>query len=137
MKTTALKFIVAVILAAIVGDAIHIYYGHFVSNVVIYNSFINTMSFLTKSLETFGIAIVYYLLGDRLYFNSRFIRAVILTILVCLIKDGFIRQPFMNILLGNSIWDSVVRESQIWFSSLAVSLVITFMINPINHKIVK
>jgi hypothetical protein len=128
--TTVLRFIIAVIIAAIVDDFIHIYYGHIVAGITIYNSFINTMSFLTKPLETLGVAIIYYLIGDRLYSNSRLIKAFILTILICLIKDGFIRQPLMNILLGNPILDPIYRESQVWLSSLAVSLILVFMIRP-------
>lgn len=129
-KTTILHFIFAVVIASIVDDAIHIYYGHLVAGVTIYNPFINMMSFLTKPLEVLGIAMVYYLIGDSLYSNSRIIKAMLLTVLVCLIKDGFIRQPFMNILLGNSILDSLYRESQVWFSSLVVSLILAFMITP-------
>src|SRR4029079_11729109 len=102
-----LRFIIAVIIAGIVDDFIHIYYGHFVAGVTIYSPFINTMSFLTKPLEALGVAIVYYLIGDRLYSNSRLIRALFLALLVCLIKDGLIRQPFMNILLGNPVLDSL------------------------------
>lgn len=131
MKTTTmLRFIIAVIIAGIVDDFIHIYYGHLADGITIYNSFINTMSFLTKPLEALGVAIIYYLVGDRLYSNSRLIRAFILAILICLIKDGFIRQPLMNILLGNPILDSIYRESQVWLSSLAVSLILTFTISP-------
>ena|SRR5688572_6218473 len=135
MKTTTiLRFIIAVIIAGVVDDFIHIYYGHLVSGVTIYNSFINTMSFLTKPLEALGVAIIYYLVGDRLYSNSRLIRAFILTILICLIKDGFIRQPLMDILLGNPILDSIYRESQVWLSILAASLILTFMISPKNEE---
>lgn len=133
-KTTILRFIIAVIIAGIVDDAIHIYYGHLVAGVMIYNSFLNTMSFLTKPLEALGVAIVYYLIGDRLYSNSRLIKAILLTVLVCLIKDGFIRQPIMNILLGNPVLDSLYRESQVWLSSLAVSLTLAFMITPKKEK---
>jgi hypothetical protein len=136
MKTTTTvpRFIIAVIVAGIASDFIHIYYGHFVAGVTIYNSFINTMSFLTKPLEALGVALVYYLIGDRLYFKSRLMRAILLTILICLIKDGFIRQPLMNILLGNPILDSIYRESQVWLSSLAVSLIITFTISPKTER---
>ena len=132
--TTTLRFIIAVIIAGIVDDFIHIYYGHFASGVTIYNSFINTMSFLTKPLEALGVAFIYYLIGDRLYSSSRLMRAIFLTVLVCLIKDGFIRQPLMNVLLGNSVLDSLYRESSVWLSSLAVSLILTFMINPRNEN---
>lgn len=131
-RTTILGFLITAILAGIADDFIHIYYGHLVAGVTIYNFFINTMSFLTKPLETLGVALVYYLLGDRLYFNSRLIRAIFLTIIICLIKDGFIRQPLMNILLGNPILDSFYRESQVWLASLAASLIITFMIKPLT-----
>jgi hypothetical protein len=132
--TTILRIIIAVIIAGIVNDFIHIYYGHFADGITIYNSFINTMSFLTKPIEALGVALVYYLIGDRLYSNSRLIKAIWLTILVCLIKDGLIRQPFMNILLGNPVLDSLYRESQVWLSSLVMSLVLTFMINPRNEN---
>lgn len=132
-KTTPLHFIVAVVISGIVGDSIHICYGHLVAGVTIYKPFINIMSYTTKPLEAFGIAITYYLLGDRLYSNSRLIKAIILTLIACLIKDGFIRQPFMNILLGNPVLDSLFRESQTWLSTLGMSLVLTFMITPHNH----
>jgi hypothetical protein len=134
-ETTVLRFIIAVVIAGIVNDFIHIYYGHLVAEVTIYNSFIETMSFLTKPLEALGAAIVYYLIGDRLYFNSRLAKALILTILVCLIRDGFVRQPFMNVLLGNPILDSIYQESQVWLANLAMSLIITFMIKPRNETI--
>lgn len=129
-KTTVLRFIVAVLIAGIVDDLIHIYYGHITGSVEIYTPFITIMSFLTKPMQALGAALVYYLIGNYLYSNSRLIKAVILTILICLIKDGFIRQPFMNIILGNSISDSFYRESQVWLSTLGMSLVLTFMINP-------
>jgi len=129
-KAALIRFTIAIVLAGIANDTIHIYYGHIVSDVTIYKPFINHMSFLTKSLEALGAGIVYYLLYDRLYFKSLIIKTFILAILVCLIKDGFIRQPFMNILLGNSVIDSFYRESQVWLSSLAMSFVLTFIIRP-------
>lgn len=131
-KTTILRFIIAVIISGIVDDSIHIYYGHLVAGITIYKPFINIMSYITKPLETLGVAVIYYLIGDRLYSNSRLIKAIILTLLVCLIKDGLIRQPFMNILLGNPVLDSLYRESQVWLSTLAMSLILTFMIKPKN-----
>jgi hypothetical protein len=129
-KTRILFFIIAVVIAGIIDDAIHIYYGHLVAGVTIYKPFINGISYLTKSLEALGVAIVYYFIGNSLYSNSRLIKAIILAVLVCLIKDGFVRQPIMNILLGNSVSDSFYRESQVWLSSLAMSLVLAFMITP-------
>jgi hypothetical protein len=36
----------------------------------------------------------------------------------------------MNILLGNPVWDSIYRESEVWLSTLGMSLILTFMIHP-------
>ena len=129
-KATNFSFIIAVFLAGIAGDFIHVYYGHLVSGIPIYNFYINLISFLSKSLEALGIALVYYLIGDRLYTDSRLGKAIFLTLLICLIKDGFIRQPVMNILLGNSVIDSLRRESQAWLTNFVMSLIITFKIKP-------
>ena len=92
------------------------------------------MSYITKPLQALGAAIVYYLLGDRLYSNSRIIKAVILMLLICLIKDGLIRQPFMDILLGGPVLSELLRESQVWLAAFGMSLVLTFMIKPLYSK---
>jgi hypothetical protein len=128
MDTT--YYILAVLLAGVIADTIHIYYGHIVGGVAIYSSSIDLWSYATKPLEALGVLIIYYFLGDHLYSKSSFLRGVQLAILICLVRDGLVREPLMNTLLGNPLLDSIYRESQVWLSVLGMSLVISFMVKP-------
>jgi hypothetical protein len=136
MKSLATKimdtmyYVLAVLLAGVIADTIHIYYGHIVGGITIYSSYIDLWSYATKPLEALGVLIVYYFLGDRLYSKSRFLRGVQLAMLICLVKDGLLREPLMNTILGNPLLESIYRESQVWFSVLGMSLVISFMVTP-------
>ena len=127
MRFNILQFLVASILAGAVADFIHIHVG---IGVPAYNNFIETMSYLTKPEEAFGVAVIYYYMGDRLPTQSRFIKGIILGTVLLLSKGQLIRQLLMNLLLLNTLKESSLFQSQVWLSTFAMSIIIAFIIQP-------
>lgn len=127
MQNNIIRVLVAVILAGIVADFIHIHVG---IGVPTYNTFIQTISYLTKPEEAIGVAIVYYLIGDRLPTQSRIIRGVILSLILLLVDGQLIRQLLMNLLLPNTWKEALLFQSQVWLSKVAMAIIITLIIKP-------
>ena len=125
MRFNILRFLVASILAGVVADFIHTHVG---IGVPTYNSFIETMSYLTKSEEALGVAIIYYFLGDRLPTHSRLIKGIILGVILLLSQGQLIRQLFMNLLLPNTLREALLFQSQVWLSKFAEAIIIALLI---------
>lgn len=122
-----IRFVVAVFLAGIIGDFIHIHVG---IGGQVYSPFIMLMSYATKPLEALGFGLIYYLLGDRLPTQSRILKGLMLGILILLSKGELIRQPFMNLLLPNTVAEVFLRQSQVWLSNLVMAIIIALLIKP-------
>jgi len=121
------KIILAIFLAGIVADYLHIHSG---IDVPSYLTLIEIWSYLTKPLEAAGVALIYYLLGDRLPTRSRLIKGLFLTLIVLLTEGQLIRQLFMNLLLPNTLREALAFQRQVWLSHLAMCLIITLLIIP-------
>ena len=126
-KNNFIRFVIGVILAGIAAEFIHTHMGIPAPH---YNRLIDTIAYLTKPLEALGVAIIYYLIGDRLPTQSRFLSGIILGLLMLLAQGQLIREPFMNLLLPNTWWEVLLRQSQIWASNLAMAIIIALFITP-------
>ena len=122
-----MRFLIIVILAGIVAEFIHTNVGIPAPH---YGEFIDSVAYLTKPLQALGVAIIYYLVGDRLPTHSRFLKGIILGLLMLLAKGQLIREPLMNFLLPNTTTDILLQSSQVWLSNFAMAIIITLMITP-------
>lgn len=128
MRENIIRFVIATILAGILDEFIHTHVGIPAPS---YNTFIDTIAYITKPLEAFGVAIIYYLLGDRLPTQSRFLKGVFLGLILLLAEGQLIRQPLMNLLFpSNAVKDILLRQSQVWLSHLAMTIIIALIIKP-------
>lgn len=126
MKTNTLRFIFAVILGGFLANFIHIHVG----GAPIYSTFIQSMSYLTKWTEALGVAILYYLMGDRLPTQSRIIKGFLLGVMILLAEGQLVRQLFMNLLLPNTIREVFVIQSRVWLATFVMTFIITLLIKP-------
>lgn len=121
------RFAIGVLLAGCVSEFIHTHIGLGAAQ---YSLWFDSVAYLTKPLESLGMAIVYYYMADRLPGKSRFLHSMILGALVLLIKDGMIRQPLMNFLLPNTLRQVLLLTSQVWLANVAAAMIICFIIKP-------
>lgn len=121
------RFIIVVLLAGYIADFIHINVGIGVPS---YNTFIQTMSYLTKPEEALGVAIIYYLVGDRLPAQSHIMKGILLGIIVLLAEGQLIRHFLMNMLLPNTLKEALLHQSQAWLSKMVMSIIIALFIEP-------
>lgn len=119
------RFAIGVILAGCVSEYIHTHIGLGAAH---YSLWVNRIAYLTKPLESLGMAIVYYYMADRLPGKSRFFHGLILGALVLLVKDGLIRQPLMNFLLPNTLREVLLLTSRVWLANVAAAMIICFII---------
>lgn len=127
MKNNIIRFSIGIILAGIVAEFIH---SNFAMHAPSYDAFIDLIAYVTKPLQALGVAIVYYLLGDRLPTRSRFLKGILLGVIVLLVRDGFIRGLVMNLLLPNTWKDVFLLYSQIWLSTFAMTIIIVMFVEP-------
>lgn len=128
MRENIIRFVIAIILAGILDEFIHTHVGIPAPS---YNMFIDTMAYVTKPLEALGVAIIYYLLGDRLPGQSQLLKGVVMGLLLLLAEGQLIRQPFMNLLFSsNTLKDILLRQSQVWLSHLTMTVIIALIIKP-------
>ncbi|EKD54747.1 MAG: hypothetical protein ACD_60C00048G0010 [uncultured bacterium] len=126
-----IRFLIGVVLAGVVAEFIHTNVGMPATH---YNTFIDLVAYLTKPLQALGAAIIYYLMGDRLPTQSRFLRGIILGLLILLVKGQLIREPLMNFLLPNTMTEVLLQSTQVWLSNFAMAIIITLMITPKNNS---
>ncbi len=123
-----LRVVIGVILASIAAEAIHTHVG---IPAVSYSRYINFMSYVTKPLEAIGIAIIYYLLGDRLPTQSRLLKGLLLGCIILLAEGELIREPFMNLLFpSNTLWGVLLRQFEHWLALLAMTVILAYTIKP-------
>lgn len=127
MISNTWRFIIAAILAGLVVEFIHTHVG---MGGAFYGTFIDTIAYLTKSEEALGVAVLYYLIGDRLPAQSRFFKGIFLALILLLVKGQLLRQPLMNLLLPNTFTEVFLYQIQVWSSNFAMALIIAFIIKP-------
>lgn len=131
MKNNVIRFWVAILLAGFVVEFIHTHVG---IGGQLYGTFIDTIAYLTKPEEALGVAIVYYLMGDRLPTKSNFLRGILLGLILLLIKGQLIRQLLMNFLLPNTLKEVFLLQIQVWLSNFAMAIIISLIIRPKYDK---
>jgi len=127
MISNTWRFIIAAILAGLVVEFIHTHVG---VGGAFYGTFVDTIAYLTKSEEALGVAVLYYLIADRLPAQSRFFKGIFLALILLLVKGQLIRQPLMNLLLPNTFTEVFLYQIQVWSSNFAMALIIAFIIKP-------
>lgn len=131
MKNKPLIVIFAVVLAGFVSEFIHTHFG---AGVPLYGTFIDTIAYLTKPEEAVGIAIIYYLLGDRLPTQSRIIKGLLLGLILLLVRGQLFREFFIDLLLPNTFREAFLFELQAWAATFATALIIAWFIKPKYDK---
>lgn len=125
MKNKPLLVIFAIILAGFVSEFIHTHFG---TGVPLYGTFIDTIAYLTKPEEAVGVAIIYYLLGDRLPTHSRMIKGILLGLLM--VRGQLFRELFIDLLLPNTFKEAFLFELQAWAATFVTTIIIAWFIKP-------
>jgi len=128
-KKIYLHATLGILLASIVSEAVHTNIGIPAPS---YGFYIDFIAYATKPLEALGMAIIFYLLGDRLPTQSLFVKGVLLGCLILLVEGMLIRQPLMNLLFSdNTFSDVFLRQLQIWLHVFVMSIIIAYAISPL------
>jgi hypothetical protein len=138
-KSQITSIIIPAIIASLAGLSLHIimlkeltpYITSTLNNTTIlkppYPIYINISAYITAILPGFGLALLYYFIRPYFSIKSKVARGILLGLFVLLIKGELIRQPIMNILVGNPISIALLQQSQIWLTSLVMSLLVVFL----------
>jgi hypothetical protein len=110
-----------------VSEFIHTHFG---TGVPMYGSYIDTIAYLTKPEDAAGVAIIYYLLGDRLPTRSRVIKGISLGLILLMIRGQLFREFFIDLLLPNSFSEAFLFELQVWAATFATTIIIAWFITP-------
>jgi hypothetical protein len=133
------SIVIAAAIASLVGLSFHIvmlreitpYVNKAMNEVTIlkspYPTYINIFAYITVIFPGLGLATIYYFLRPYFTTQSRFLRGVILGTLILLLEGELIRQPIMNILVGNPISVALLQQSQVWLTHYMAILVVFLM----------
>lgn len=140
-----LRFFLAILIASLASLSIHIFFLDWIGSVIAskmqgiviahppYSQFINFMAYATIFIPVSAVSFVYYIGGDKIPCDNRFLKGIILGIFILLIKGALIREPLMNLLVGNPITVVLMQQSQVWISNLSMAVIIAFIINPLKN----
>ncbi len=99
-----------------------------------YPLYINLIAYITTFIPVLAAAILYIIMFPFLKLKSYLSQSFILGTFVLMIKGELIRQPLMNVLVGNPFLVALIQQSQIWLSNYIMSFIIVFLMKkPISH----
>lgn len=143
-STKIIKLIIlSTIIAGLVGMGVHIFLSSHLQTIIAtamagkeilhppYPSSIKIWAFLTALLPALGTSIIYYLLLPYLRrFQLPIVRGILFTALMLFAEGALIRQPIMNILVGNPVWLALLQQGGIWLPRLCMGIIIAYIIQP-------
>ncbi len=132
--------ILATLLASGVGMALHVFLLQTVTPLIThamqgisipqppYSAIINLFAFITALLPVSGLAFLYYWIGDYIPAQSRLGKGLLLGFSFLFLKGDLIRQPLMNLLVGNP-WEVVLLQlAEVWIPDLTIAIIIALII---------
>lgn len=135
------SYIVGVICAAAVMFAVHIKYGNFVAGVVNsamdgteiekppYSFMITLIATITSILPIMGLFILFFLVYDKIPGKSPLTKGILFGMLRLLSEGQLARMPIMNALVGNPLWVVVLQQSEIWATTLLISIILAYSVS--------
>ncbi len=139
-KKVIVRLGIAVIVASIATLTLHIYLLQVITPIINkigpaltlqkppYPLSTNLAAYITMLVPILVIAIIYRMLGHHLPGNNVFIKGIVLGCLLLLIKGELLRQPLMNVLVGNPVWLALLQQSHVWLSNLVLGLIVVLTV---------
>jgi hypothetical protein len=137
---TALKYAIpATLTAGIVGFGLHVFLlqatqpaiEHLMQGIHIsqppYSPTITFFAGITALLPVAGLVLLYYWFGQYLPAQTRVGKGLWLGFMVLFIKGDLLRQPFMDLLVGNPWKVVLLQNGQIFVANLAVTIAIALI----------
>ena len=88
------------------------------------------------SVETgVGLVVLYALLRSALPFKSSFLRGLILGVLLLAVMGSLLRQPFMNLVVGNPLSVVVVQDGITWIVWLVASVIVALTYDWLSPRV--
>lgn len=138
------RILLATIVAATIGFAIHVFYGQglameYVQSVAQegrlsgiirqpYPAWLVTVAATTALIPTFGKVLLYLLLQDKLPASSNTGRGLLFGLVLLVIDDALLRAPVMSVIVGNPIDVMLVQSLESWVIPLIMGLVIAHIV---------
>jgi hypothetical protein len=87
------------------------------------------VAYFTVVLPGLGLAILYYFLQTHFLMavKSKFSRAMLLAGLLLLLKGELIREPLMNILIGNPISVALLHQTHVWLTNFVMAILVVYL----------
>ena len=145
-NSSFLRIILAIVIASFISLSIHIFLLGWIKPIIAlkmqgiiiphppYSQFINFMAYATIFIPVSAVSFGYYIVGDRISCDNRLLKGLILGTFILLIKGALIREPLMNLLVGNPTTIVLLQQSQVWISNFSMAIVIAFIINPLQSE---
>lgn len=137
---TSLSILIGAIFASVIAVTTHIYLlkwtgayvaQHAEGTTILkapYPTWILIASYSTFIFQALTMAIVYFFIGRYLPAKTAIGRGIQMGLVILLLKGELIRQPLMNVLVGNTVLIAVVQQSQAWIATLAATIVIAIFV---------
>lgn len=141
------RIILAIIVATVIALTCHIYLHGWVTQITHkalasshivssshYGHLIVFFAYVTLLIPVTVIALLYYFVGHIIPVRNKIARGIILGVILLLITGDFIRQPFMNVLVGVPIWVAMLQQLQTLIYRFAVTISIALIVHPKKEK---
>jgi hypothetical protein len=84
---------------------------------------------LSSIEQGLALAMLYLLLRARLPFTTTFVRAALTGLLTLALAGDLIRQPMMNLLVGNPVEVVAVQDGSVWVIRLVMALIAAYCLD--------
>ncbi len=138
------RILLATIVAAAIGFAIHVLYGQGLAieyvqsvaqegrlNEIIrqpYPTWLVIVAALTALIPTFGKVLLYLLIQDKLPASSDMGRGLMFGLVLLVIDDALLRMPIMSMVVGNPLDIMLVQSFEGWIIPFVMGLVIALIL---------
>ncbi|MDC9606744.1 hypothetical protein [Xenorhabdus griffiniae] len=134
----AVFFVILIVsmFTAFIGFLIHVvnvewltpYIRNEMSNISVLPSWdVRYLAALTSIETGFGITILYILIKRGMPTYNSFARGIIMWLLELAVMGRLVRQPLMDLAIGNPFYISILQNSIAWINWLLICLVTTFL----------
>jgi hypothetical protein len=93
-----------------------------------YPFYINAIAYITTFIPALATTLLYIAIFPIIKSRTYISRSFILGTFVLMIKGELMRQPLMNILVGNPYSIALFQQSQVWITNYIMAFIIVFII---------
>lgn len=142
-KHQGVRFFIAVLIATVLALTAHIYVLRYTAHSLaalglsgaggsVPGFWVVVSAYITEFVDVALLAAIYYIVGDRLVIQSKFLKGVVLGLIICEVKGAFFREPLMNFIyrlsygMPEPLKAALLIDLDKWIGNVLLGLVLVF-----------